>query len=257
MEARGPQVEERGPAAYLAEFLGTLLLVFFVTMAVSLFVSQPSPQNPAPFIDFSVLGLVHVFVLFVLVQTLAVVSGAHFNPAVTAAMAFLRQIRPADAGIYVLAQLAGAVAGALLTKLLLTDFANAEAVNYGATVLSDRIDEKVMLGMLGEFIGTFILVMTIIGVAVDPRIDRALAPLAIGVALGLGVMIMGSLTGGGFNPARSFGPAIVSGEWGDALDWILSYLVAPLLGAVAAAVAYTGLFTAPGAKPADTMGPVG
>ena len=51
MEARGPLVEERGPAAYLAEFLGTLLLVFFVTMAVSLFVSQPSPQNPAPFID--------------------------------------------------------------------------------------------------------------------------------------------------------------------------------------------------------------
>jgi glycerol uptake facilitator len=250
-------VEERGPAAYLAEFLGTLFLVFFVTMSVSLFVSQPSAQNPTPFIDWSVIGLVHVFVLFVLVQTLAVVSGAHFNPAVTVAMTFLRQIRPPDAGIYILAQLAGAVAGALLTKLLLTDFANADAVHFGATTLSDRIGEKVGLGMLGEFIGTFILVMTIIGVAVDPRIDRALAPFAIGVALGLVVIIMGSLTGGSFNPARSFGPAIVSGEWGPIGKWLLAYLLAPVLGAIAAASAYSTLFTAPGAKPPDSLEPVG
>jgi MIP family channel proteins len=250
-------VEERGPAAYLAEFLGTLFLVFFVTMAISLFVSQPSPQNPTPFIDWSVIGLVHVFILFVLVQTLAVVSGAHFNPAVTAAMLFLRQIRPPDAGIYILAQLAGAVAGALLTKLLLNDFANADAVNFGATTLSDRIGDKATLGMLGEFIGTFILVMTIIGVAVDPRIDRALAPFAIGVALGLVVIIMGSLTGGSFNPARSFGPAIVSGEWGGAGKWLLAYLLAPVLGGLAAAAAYSTLFTAPGAKPPDTLEPVG
>src|SRR4051794_5929479 len=111
---RSRPVEERGPAAYLAEFLGTLFLVFFVTMAVSLFVTQPSAQNPAPFIDWSVIGLVHVFVLFVLVQTLAVVCGAHFNPAVTVGMTFLRQIRPSDAGIYILAQLAGGVAGGLL-----------------------------------------------------------------------------------------------------------------------------------------------
>jgi MIP family channel proteins len=250
-------VEERGPAAYLAEFLGTLFLVFFVTMAVSLFVSQPSAQNPAPFIDWSVIGLVHVFILFVLVQTLAVISGAHFNPAVTAAMAFLRQISPADAGIYILAQLAGAVAGALLTKLLLNDFANADAVNFGATTLSDRIGGKAALGMLGEFIGTFILVMTIIGVAVDARIDRALAPFAIGAALGLVVIIMGSLTGGSFNPARSFGPAIVSGEWGGAGKWLLAYLLGPVLGAIAAAAAYTTLFSAPGAKPPDSLEPVG
>jgi glycerol uptake facilitator protein len=250
-------VEERGPAAYLAEFLGTLFLVFFVTMVVSLFATQTSPQNPTPFIDWTVIGLVHVFILFVLVQTLAVVCGAHFNPAVTAAMTFLRQIRPADAVIYVLAQLAGAVAGALLTKLILNDFANADAVHFGATTLSDRIGEKVGIGMLCEFIGTFILVMTIIGVAVDPRIDRALAPFVIGVALGLVVMIFGSLTGGSFNPARSFGPAIVSGEWGPVGKWLLSYLLAPVLGALAAAAAYGTLFTAPGAKPADSLEPVG
>jgi glycerol uptake facilitator-like aquaporin len=109
-------VQDRGPAAYVAEFVGTFLLVFFITAAVSLFVTQPSPQNPAPFIDFGVLGLVHVFVLFILVQTLAVVSGAHFNPAVTVTMVALRQIKPPDAVIYILAQLVGAVAAALLDR---------------------------------------------------------------------------------------------------------------------------------------------
>jgi glycerol uptake facilitator-like aquaporin len=68
-----------------------------------------------------VIGLVHVFLLFVLVQTLAVISGAHFNPAVTVAMVALRQIKPSDAAIYILAQLAGGLAGAGLTKLILVD----------------------------------------------------------------------------------------------------------------------------------------
>jgi hypothetical protein len=73
-------MQDRGPAAYIAEFVGTLLLVFFITAVVSLYGPEPSPQNPNPFIDYSVIGLVHVLVLFVLIQTLAVISGAHFNP---------------------------------------------------------------------------------------------------------------------------------------------------------------------------------
>jgi glycerol uptake facilitator-like aquaporin len=86
-------VQDRGPAAYLAEFIGTLLLVFFICAVVSLYGPEPSPANPNPFVDFGVIGLVHVLVLFVLIQTLAVVSGAHFNPAVTVALTALRQIK--------------------------------------------------------------------------------------------------------------------------------------------------------------------
>jgi MIP family channel proteins len=249
-------VQDRGPAAYLAEFLGTLLLVFFITAVVSLFVTPPSPQNPTPFVDFGVIGLVHFLVLFILVQGLAIVSGAHFNPAVTVALAALRQIRPPDAAIYVVAQLAGAVAGALLTKLLLNEFANAETVNYGAPAVSDSLDGKTSLGMLGEFIGTFILVLTIVAVAVDPRVDRALAPLAIGAALGLAVIIMGSLTGGSLNPARAFGPDLVSGEWDGAGKFLLVYVLAPVLGALVAAVGYMNLMFTPGAK-AGGAEPVG
>src|SRR5262245_33885085 len=69
--ARGrSQVQDRGPAAYIAEFVGTLLLVFFITAAVSIYVAAPTRLNPNPFIDFTVIGLVHLFALFVLIQTL-------------------------------------------------------------------------------------------------------------------------------------------------------------------------------------------
>jgi glycerol uptake facilitator protein len=250
-------VEDRGVAAYLAEFLGTFLLVFFVTTAVSLFVTQASPQNPTPFVDWGVIGLVHVFVLFILVQTLAVVSGAHFNPAVTVAMTALRQIKPPDAAIYIVVQLAGAVAAALVTKLLLTDFGNAKTVHYGATVVSDNLSGKTGLGMLGEFIGAFVLVMTIIGVALDPRVDRVLAPLAIGAALGLVVFVLGPLTGAGINPARSFGPALVGHHFGGTGKFLLVYVLAPVAGAIAAAGAYFNLFITPGKKGVEGMEPVG
>ena len=250
-------MQDRGPAAYAAEFLGTLLLVFFITAAVCLFVTQPSAQNPTPFIDWSVIGLVHAFVLFVLVQALAVVSGAHFNPAVTVALTVLRQIKPPDAAIYVVAQLAGAIGGALLTKVLLTKFANADAVNFGAVSISPMLSGKVTLGMLGEFIGTFMLVFTIIGVAVDPRVDRALGPFAIGAALGLAVMVMGGLTGAGLNPARAFGPALVSSHFGGVDHFLLAYVLAPAVGAVAAAGAYSFFFLEPGAKGVGGMEPVG
>ena len=263
MEARGSAVEqsdaplERGPAAYLAEFVGTFALVFFITAAVSLYVS-PTPQGGAPpFIDFSVIGLVHVFALFMLIQTLALVSGAHFNPAVTVALTALRQIRPVDAVIYVVSQLAGAVAGALVTKALMNEFKNADAVNYGATLMSDKIGEKVGLGMLAEGLGTFFLVWAIVGVAVNPRAAKEWAALTIGATLGLAVMVIAPLTGAGFNPARSFGPALVSGEFGGAGDFILVYVLAPVIGAVLAALAYFQLVIAPGKKEPGGMEPVG
>jgi MIP family channel proteins len=248
-------VQDRGPAAYLAEFIGTLFLVFFICAVVSLYVVQPSQTNPNPFIDFSVIGLVHVLVLFVLIQTLAVVSGAHFNPAVTAAMTALRQIKPADAGIYILAQLAGALAGALLVKGILLD--EGEAVNYGATTVSDAIDGAIFPGMVVEAIGTFFLLWAIIGVAVNPRATKEWAALAIGGALGMGVMVLAPLTGAGFNPARSFGPALVSGEWVGFADFVLVYVVAPVVGALLAAFLYFQIFIAPGKKGVGGVEPVG
>jgi glycerol uptake facilitator protein len=255
-------IPARGPAAYVAEFIGTFALVLFITLVVSEFVTKPTPPPPGaqqavqitPFIDWSVIGLVHVFVLFFLIQTLAVVSGAHFNPAVTAALTAIRQIRPIDSAIYVVVQLAGGVLGALATKLILNNFDNAKAVNYGAPSLGDPLDGKVPLGMLVEGLGTFFLVWAIVGVAVNPAAFREWAGLVIGATLGLVVMVAGSLTGASVNPARAFGPDLVSGEWS---DFLLVYLLAPLIGALLAAFVYMRMFVLPGKKGPLGMGPVG
>ena len=248
-------MQDRGPAAYIAEFIGTLLLVFFITAAVSVYVAEPTRLNPNPFIDFSVIGLVHVFVLFVLIQTLAVVSGAHFNPAVTVALAALRQIKPPDAAIYVAAQLAGGVAGALLTKGILLDEGKAE--NYGAVGVSDVINGDIFPGMVVEALGTFFLLWAIIGVAVNPRATKDWAAFAIGCALGMAVMVFAPLTGAGFNPARAFGPALVSGDWGGADTFILVYVVAPVIGALVAVFLYLQILAEPGAKGVGGAQPVG
>ena len=248
----------RGPAAYVAEFIGTFGLVFLVTMVVSLFVTAPTPQSPVqPFIDWSVIGLLHAFVLFMLIQTLAVISGAHFNPAVTVAMVAIRQIRIPDAAVYIVLQLAGAVLGALLTKVLMGEFDNAESVNYGAVGISDKLGEKLGLGMLAEGIGTFFLVWAIVGVAVNPAGLKDWAGLAIGTTLGALVMIFGPLTGAGLNPARAFGPALVASEFGGAGDFLLAYVLAPVVGAVLAAILYFYLFVMPGKKGVEGLEPVG
>jgi glycerol uptake facilitator protein len=246
------EVQDRGPAAYIAEFVGTLLLVFFITAVVSLYVT-PSPQA---FVDFSVVGLVHTFVLFGLIQTLAIISGAHFNPAVTVVMTALRQIKPPDALVYIVAQLAGAVAGALLTKALLED--EGRAINYGATAVSARLNGDILPGMVVEALGTFFLVWVIVGVAVNPSAAKDWAALAIGAALGMAVMVLAPLTGAGFNPARSFGPAIVSGDWsGGAGDFLLVYVLAPIIGALVAGFGYFNLVIAPGKRGVGGAGPVG
>ena len=111
--------------------------------------------------------------------------------------------------------------------------------------------------MVVEALGTFFLVWVIVGVAVNPRATKEWAALAIGAALGMLVMVLAPLTGAGFNPARSFGPAIVSGEWNGAGNFLLVYVTAPVLGAVVAGFVYFSLFIAPGKKGVGGVEPVG
>jgi glycerol uptake facilitator protein len=253
-------IPARGPAAYVAEFIGTFALVLFITLVVSEFVTAPAaPAAPGapvvqPFIDWSVIGLAHVFALFFLIQTIAVVSGAHFNPAVTAALAAIRQIRLIDAAIYVVVQLAGGVCGALVTKLILKHFDNAKAVHYGAVSVGDKLNGSAGLGMLVEGLGTFFLVWAIVGVAVNPAAFREWAGLVIGATLGLVVMVAGALTGASLNPARAFGPDLVAGKWD---HFLLVYVLAPVIGALLAAFVYMRMFILPGKKGPLGMGPVG
>jgi MIP family channel proteins len=253
----GDTYVDRGPAAYVAEFIGTFALVFFITMVVVLYIPAPTPGQPQAFIDWSVIGLVHAFVLFMLIQSLAIISGAHFNPAVTVALLSIRQIRPPEALVYIVLQVAGGIAGALLTKALLTD--EGAALNYGAPAISERLSDKVFLGALCEGVGAFFLVWAIVGVAVNPAGLKDWAGLAIGTTLGFLVMIFGPLTGAGLNPARSFGPALVAGKgaFHGAGDFTIVYVLAPVIGGVLAALVYTYVFTTPGKKGLRGMEPVG
>jgi MIP family channel proteins len=259
------EIPERGPAAYLAEFIGTFALVFFITMAATqIFTPEPSKAAVAQgavrgFVDLSVIGLVHVLALFMLIQTLAVVSGAHFNPAVTAALTAVRQIRVMDAAIYIVVQLAGGVLGALVTKAILDDknIPAAGTNHWGAPGVSNALGGSTGLGMLVEGIGTFFLVWAIVGVAVNPGAFRQWAGLVIGGTLGLAFMVGGLLTGGSFNPARAFGPALAAGHFGDAGQWLLVYVLAPVVGGLLAGFVYMQMFILPGKKGPFGMRPVG
>ena len=222
-------MQDRGLAAYITELVGTFFLVFVIGTVVSLYVAAGGQAQFGS--DFAVIGLVHAFVLFLLVQTLAAVSGAHLNPAVTFAATLLKRIDPVDSIVYVLAQLSGGVLGALLVKGLLSD--EGAAANYGALDVSPLLAGD-FAGMVVEGLGTFLLVLAVVAVALNPRAWQSWAPLVIGTTLGLAVMIFGPLTGGGFNPARWFGPALIGEEWGG----VWPYLVGPFLGAALATAFY-------------------
>lgn len=235
-------MEDRGPSAYIAEFLGTLMLVFAIGMVLSVHASSEGLGT----VDFAVIGLVHVFVLAMLIQSLGGTSGAHFNPAVTAVMIVLKKISAAQGAVYMALQLVGGVAGALLVKVLLDD--EGDAVKYGAVGLGDFISGSAGTGFLVEAIGTFLLVWAIMGAAVNPRADANWAPWIIAGTLGMAVMILGPLTGAGFNPARAFGPAVVGDGFGEAGEWLLAYVLGPMVGAVLAGVGYTKLVLEPQEK---------
>jgi aquaporin-4 len=248
-------VEQRSSAAYVAEFIGTFALVFFITSAVVLWVTPGGGGGS----DFAVVGLVHVFVLFMLVLSLGGVSGGHFNPAVTAAFAAMRKMRPNDAVVYILLQLSGAVAGALMTKFILADRvvdpsgALAQSPEVGTPALNHTLLQSTFAGAVVEGLGAFFLVWAIVAVAVNPRGLKDWAGLVIGGTLGLIVLVAGPLTGASVNPARWFGPALVSGTWDDA--WL--YIIAPVVGGVLAALAYWNLFVEArfGGAPAPETGP--
>jgi glycerol uptake facilitator protein len=229
-------VQDRGLAAYVAELVGTFFLVFAICTVVTLFVATTGQAQTGS--DYAVVGLVHGLVLFMLIMTFGEVSGGHFNPAITIAAAALRRIDPLDAVVYILAQLSGGVLGALLVKGLLLD--EGRPSHYGAVDVSPLLGGN-FAGAIVEAIGTFLLVLAVCAVALNPRARREWAPLTIGLTLGFAVMFLGPLTGGSFNPARWFGPALIGDFWGG----VWPYLVGPLVGCLVAAGIYRFVIAGP------------
>lgn len=213
--------------ALTAEFIGTFALVF-VAVGVS----------AADFTSGGGAGLVGIafangLIIATMVAAVGAVSGAHFNPAVTVSMLFTKNIDLPHAFGYVLSQCAAAVGAALLIKLCFPSDVLA-AIRMGTPGLAEGVAP--LTGLLIEIVLTFILVFVIFGVAVDKRAPQG-APLYIGFAVLLDILVGGPLTGAAMNPARYIGPAMLGGG----LQYVWLYWIGPVCGGVLAAATYSGL----------------
>lgn len=213
--------------AVLAEFIGTFGF-FFVGIAAILG-TTPAIGTGAGLIG---VALAHGLALSVAVSVFGGVSGAHFNPAVTAGMLAAGRIKIGAAVAYVIAQLAAGVAAAGFCKAMFPAAAVAQA-NLGIPLPAAGVTTGTILAL--EFVMTFLLMTAIFGTAVDERGRGVkIGGFGIGLAVTSDILAGGPITGASMNPARSFGPALVQGDWSfHGLYWI-----APIAGAVVAALIY-------------------
>ena len=233
--------------AYLAEAIGTFLLVFSIISAVTLYGGAlVGAQSPLPGIVIPFVAMAHFLGLFIGIQTLGAVSGGHFNPAVTIGLLSIRKITASNAVLYIVAQVVGAVIAAFLLALVLDK--QGELVNYGAPRLDSSI--TIASGIVLEAMFVFFLVWTIVATAVNPEGTKEWAPAAIALSLALGVLLIGQWTSASLNPARAFGPDLAnalfgakeSDGFGPIKDFFLVYLIAPIAGGVLAATLYNYLY---------------
>ncbi len=204
---------------YLAEFIATFGLVFAGAGAIVI--------DEVTGAGLGAIGVGIAFGLIVMIMIYAVghISGAHINPAVTLAFAVTghfpsRQILP-----YWAAQIGGAISAALVLLVLFGNVAS-----LGATIPSGGMWQSFLV----EVILTFFLMFVITAMATDSRAVGSAAAIAIGATVGLEALFAGPISGASMNPARSIGPALVSGDIG-ALG---IYIAGPIIGALLGALVY-------------------
>ncbi|CAB1129391.1 putative aquaporin AqpM [Candidatus Hydrogenisulfobacillus filiaventi] len=232
-----------------AEFVGTGLLVLIGpgTAAFNALIVAHTHQ-PANLADVGVVSLAFAIIVMALVYCFGHISGCHINPAVTLGLAVVGRFPWRDVPAYLLAQFLGAVLGALGIVLVLGP-PGAAIGNLGATVLAPTTGY--LQGIAIEAVEAFVLMLVIMGTAVDGRAPRGMAGLAIGFTVGAIIMMTAAPTGSSFNPARTFGPYVGDSLFGGHIHWIQFpvYLIGPILGALIAAWVYSfiawGRATAP------------
>ena len=219
----------------MAEFIGTFLLVLVGTSVASAVVMHGT-------YDAMAIGLAFGLVLTALVAGLGHISGAHLNPAVTIGLAVNGKFPLRSALAYVVAQLAGGILASLVVWAFFGDHARTGPAKFGASTPAAGVGA--WHASLVEAVITFLLVFVVCAVATDERVPKPVAPIAVGFALATAVLIGVPVTGGAVNPARAFGPFVVSGTF----PMLQVYLLAPLLGGIIAVITYDR-FVRPAAPP--------
>jgi aquaporin TIP len=216
---------------YLAEFISTLLFVFAGVGSVMAYdkLTSDASLSPAGLVG---VGLAHGLALFVAVSIAANISGGHVNPAVTFGLALGGHITLVRGVFYWIAQFLGSIVACLLLK-----FTTGGLTTPIHSVASGMSTGE---GVVMEIVITFGLVYTVYATAADPKKGDlgTIAPIAIGFIVGANILAAGPFSGGSMNPARSFGPAVVSGDFTD--NWV--YWVGPLIGGGLAGLVYGGIF---------------
>lgn len=225
---------------FISEFVGTLLLVFFgcgTAVAANKYVASVFGEG----LSFNMLLIAFAFglILMALVYTIGRVSGSHVNPAVSIACLIDGRISVLECVYYIIAQVVGGIAGAMLLSFIFASNASLGANGYGAlSALGTTTTLQVALVI--ELILTFIFVLVVLATT---KKDNCFSGLAIGLTLTL-VHIMGlPFTGTSVNPARSIGPAIITG--GLALEQLWVFIVAPIVGGILAALFYKYVIATP------------
>ncbi len=217
---------------YIAEFLGTLLIVFIGAGAIcadqTLKMTGGHGAGPAWIIP--IFGIV----LVAIVYATSYISGSHINPAVTISFWITRRFRSNTAIYYIISQLLGAVIAACFLRILFPDAVS--TVHLGTCTVGKGVG--FWKASLIEFILTFLFVFTIYATAVDKRTSKILAGVAIGLVYLFGVSVCTTFSGGALNPARVFGPAVVSGYFNYHFVWWLG----PVSGSIAAGFLYKKIF---------------
>jgi MIP family channel proteins len=205
-----------------AEALGTFGLIFIGT-AVIVVKGYPDAQS-------GLLGvaLAHAMVLSIMITATMSISGGHLNPAVTVGLLVARRVSVRTAAAYIVAQLAGAVLGALMLKAIFPlNILRSEAFGTPSIVGTMTLGQA----MVVEGVLTFFLVSAVFGTCVNADAPKV-GGFGVGLVLLFDILVGGPLTGSAVNPARAFGPALVSGQWiGHIVYW-----VGPLAGGIVAAV---------------------
>jgi MIP family channel proteins len=219
--------------ALVAEFIGTFTLVFVGSAAV--WVAKTTPGYAAgPLVP----AFAHSFAVVFAAYTLGKISGAHLNPAVTVAVALANGIEWLKAALYIIVQIVAGLVAALVLNAILSvpGSPTPAAVNFGA--FSYNVNVTTSIGALfAEAILTFFLGFAVVMGAVYGRAGD-FAGLAIGLTLFMSIVAGGNISEASLNPARSIGPAVITGN----LDNLWIYIIGPLLGAALASILASSVF---------------